>query len=197
MRPTHFAKRLSREVLFAWEQSQAVRGPEEDPHTTTACGAPAVKEGMRGGPAAKQKQMPPSYAVRRALRKRRHASWSRLQVTAGHPSYQTERVAERVVLLYEAEMVALVGNRTAEVLTTKEAMLAPAGTVTVEGTLATEVLLLESATCAPPAGAGPLRVTVPVEDCAPPITLLGFSDREATVGGGGVTVREADRVTPL
>ena len=94
-------------------------------------------------------------------------------------------------------MVTLVGSKTAEVLTVKVAVVAPAGTVTVEGTLATEVLLLERATCAPPAGAGPLRVTVPVEDCTPPITLLGFNESEATVRGGGVTVSEADRVAPL
>jgi len=56
--------------------------------------------------------------------------------------------------------------------------------------------LLESATCAPPAGAGPLKVTVPVEDCKPPITLVGFNVSEATVGGGGVTVSEAERVKP-
>ena len=94
-------------------------------------------------------------------------------------------------------MVTLVGSKTAEVLTVKVAVVAPAGTVTVEGTLATEVLLLERATCAPPAGAGPLRVTVPVEDCTPPITLLGLSASETTVRGGGVTVSEADRVAPL
>jgi hypothetical protein len=77
--------------------------------------------------------------------------------------------------------------RTMEVFTVKVALVAPAGTVTLEGTLAAP-LLLESATCAPPAGAGPLNVTVPVED-VPPITLVGLSVSEETVGrGGGVTV---------
>jgi hypothetical protein len=75
-----------------------------------------------------------------------------------------------------------------EVLTLKVALVAPAGTITLEGTLAAP-LLLESATCAPPAGAGPLSVTVPVED-VPPITLVGFRVSEETVGrGGGVRVR--------
>ena len=84
--------------------------------------------------------------------------------------------------------MAVVEMRTMEVLTRKVALMAPAGTVTLEGTLAAP-LLLESATCAPPAGAGPLSVTVPVED-VPPITLVGFSTSEETVGrGGGVTVR--------
>ena len=82
------------------------------------------------------------------------------------------------------------------VLAVKVAVVAPAGTATLEGTLAAP-LLLESATCAPPAGAGPLSVTVPVEVCRPPITLVGFSVSEETTGsGGGVTVSVADIVTP-
>jgi hypothetical protein len=84
--------------------------------------------------------------------------------------------------------VAVVERRTMEVLILKVALVAPAGTITLEGTLAAP-LLLESATCAPPAGAGPLSVTVPVED-VPPITLVGFRVSEETVGrGGGVRVR--------
>src|SRR5437773_134885 len=60
-------------------------------------------------------------------------------------------------------------------------------TCRLEGTLAAP-LLLESITCASPAGAGPLSVTVPVDDCAPPITLVGFNVSEETAGGGvGVT----------
>ena len=82
----------------------------------------------------------------------------------------------------------------------KVALVAPAATVTLEGTLAAVVSLLESVTCAPFAGAGPLSVTVPVEDCAPPTTLVGFSVNEESVGGGGgagVTVSDADLVAPL
>ena len=52
---------------------------------------------------------------------------------------------------------------TACVLTVKLALLAPAGMVTLAGGLAA-LLLLESATCAPPAGAAALSVTVPVDD---------------------------------
>jgi hypothetical protein len=101
----------------------------------------------------------------------------------------TASVAVCVVLLYEAEMLAEVDRRTTDVFTGKVALVAPAETVTLEGTLAAP-LLLESRTCAPPAGAGPLSVTVPVEDCAPPMTLVGFSVSEETVGRGrGVTVR--------
>jgi len=96
-------------------------------------------------------------------------------------------------------MVTVVDAATALVFTGKVALVAPAGTATLEGTLAA-ALLLESATCAPPAGASPLSVTVPVEDCTPPITLVGFSvseEREGAGGEAGVTVSEADLLTPL
>jgi len=95
-------------------------------------------------------------------------------------------------------MVTAVDAVTTLVLTVKVALVAPAGTVTLEGTVAAAVLLLESATCAPPAGAGPLNVTVPVEEF-PPATLVGFSPSEASVGGGGaagVTASEAVLVAP-
>ena len=84
---------------------------------------------------------------------------------------------------------------TACVLTVKLALLAPAGMVTLAGGLAA-LLLLESATCAPPDGAAALSVTVPVDDCAPPVTLVGFSVSEETVMGGGLTLSEAVRVVP-
>jgi len=95
-------------------------------------------------------------------------------------------------------MVTVVDAVTALVFTGNVALVAPAGTATLEATLAAP-LLLESATCAPPDGAGPLSVNVPVEDCAPPITLVGFSVSEERVGAGGsagVTVSEADLLTP-
>ena len=93
-------------------------------------------------------------------------------------------------------MVTGVDVATALVLIVKFALLLPAGTVTLEETLAAP-LLLESVTCAPPAGAGPLNVTVPVDDCVPPVTLVGFNVSEETVGrGGGITVSEADVLVP-
>jgi hypothetical protein len=95
-------------------------------------------------------------------------------------------------------MMTAVDVATALVLTVNEALVAPAATVTLEGTPAAAVLLLESMTCAPPAGADPLSVTVPVEEF-PPVTLVGFSESEESVGGGGgagMTVSEADLVAP-
>jgi hypothetical protein len=115
------------------------------------------------------------------------------------PRYKsTERTAVRVVPLYDDEIVAEVERRTMDVFTVKVALVAPAGTNTLEGTRAAP-LLLESATVAPPAGAGALSVTVPVEVCRPPITLVGFSvsdERVAGGGGGGATVSDAVLVTP-
>jgi len=96
-------------------------------------------------------------------------------------------------------MVTAVDAVTALVLIVNVALVAPAATVTLEGTVAAAVLLLESATVAPPAGAAPLNVTVPVEDCVPPITLVGLSVSDESVAGGGgagATVIEAVRVTP-
>ena len=95
-------------------------------------------------------------------------------------------------------MVTVVDEATALVLTTNVALVAPAAIVTLGGMLAAP-LLLESATCAPPVGAAPLSVTVPVEEF-PPATLVGFSESEEIVGGGGgagATVSEAVLVTPL
>ncbi len=92
-------------------------------------------------------------------------------------------------------MVTGVDVVTALVLTVNVALLAPAATVTVAGTVAVDVLLLERETTAPPLGAGPLSVTVPVEG-DPPITLIGLSAIEESVAEPGVTVSEAVLVPP-
>jgi len=98
-------------------------------------------------------------------------------------------------LLYEPEIVTVCEVTTIDVVTGKVALVAPAGTVTLAGTDAAE-LLLESATCVPPPGAGPFSVTVPVEDptSGPPMTLEGFRANEETTGG--ITMSEAVLVPP-
>lgn len=78
----------------------------------------------------------------------------------------------------------MVDAATVLVLTVNVALVAPAATVTLEGTLAAVVLLLESVTIAPPAGAAPLSVTVPVEEF-PPVTLVGFTESEERATDAG------------
>jgi hypothetical protein len=92
-------------------------------------------------------------------------------------------------------MVTTVDVETALVVRVNVALVAPAATVTLPGTWAASVLLLESATCAPPVGAGPLSVTVPVDEF-PPTTLVGFSvsvesETEAVLLGASSNTRMA------
>ena len=79
----------------------------------------------------------------------------------------TIRMAPTVTSSKVAEI--LTAQVTGLVDTTKFALVAPAGTVTLAGTVAAAGVSLESATVIPPAGAGVARVTVPVEG-APYIT---------------------------
>jgi hypothetical protein len=61
------------------------------------------------------------------------------------------------------------------------ALVEPAATVTVDGTVAVEVLLLFNEITAPPAGACPFNVTVPVEP-VPPFTVAGLSESDDREG---------------
>jgi hypothetical protein len=83
------------------------------------------------------------------------------------------KLAERVTPPYEPETLTAVVFETADVVTVKVLLVAPAATVTLAGTVA-EAELSESDTTAPPDGAAALRVTVPVDE-APPTTVLGLS----------------------
>jgi hypothetical protein len=59
-----------------------------------------------------------------------------------------------------------------------------AGTVTLEGTVAAFGVPLVNVTTVPPASAGPVNVTVPVEVTdAPPTIEFGLRDTDKTVGG--------------
>jgi hypothetical protein len=84
-------------------------------------------------------------------------------------------------------MVTGVEVPTVPVVTVNVVEVVPAATVILEGTVAALVLLLVRVTTAPPLGARPFRVTVPVED-APPVTLLGLSMIEERAGGLIVSV---------
>ena len=92
-----------------------------------------------------------------------------------------------------AETVTEVLDEPGDVLTMNVAELPSGGTVTLAGTVATEGLLLDSATTVPPAGAGPLRVTVPVEEL-PAFTVEGESVND--VGTGGLMVTAVVSVMP-
>jgi hypothetical protein len=74
------------------------------------------------------------------------------------------------------------------VVTVNVALVALAATVTLAGNCAAAVLLLDKATTAPPDGAGPLSVTVPVA-VPPPSTDAGFSVTELSTAA--VTVKFA------
>src|SRR5207248_1746853 len=78
-------------------------------------------------------------------------------------------------------MVDEVVAATGLVVTVKVAVVAFAATVTLAGTCAAAVLLLDRVTIAPSAGAGPVRATVPVE-LAPPMTEAGLTPTELSVG---------------
>jgi hypothetical protein len=86
---------------------------------------------------------------------------------------------------------------TALVLAVKAALVAPAGTVTLPGTLAAAELL-DNATSDPPTGAALVNVTVACE-AAPPVTLVGFSTNALRLAGGGtgVTVSVLVLLVPL
>jgi hypothetical protein len=108
----------------------------------------------------------------------------------------TLREAVCVTPPLEAEIVTRMELGDGTVVTWNAALVAPAATVTLGGTVAAEVLLVDNETAAPPLGAGPLRVTLPVEEF-PPLTLVGFSVSEERVGSAdGVTVSVADLLTP-
>jgi hypothetical protein len=89
-------------------------------------------------------------------------------------------------------IVAVVEVDTADVVTVKVAVVLPAATVTDVGGTAAEELLLND-TDAPPVGAGPVSVTVPLE-LDPPVTVFGERLRE--LRAGGATVRLAVFVAP-
>jgi hypothetical protein len=86
------------------------------------------------------------------------------------------RFAETFVDWRVAVMVACVDPVAANVVTTNDAVREPPGTVMEAGTLA-KLLLLATVAVIPPAGAGPVKVSVAVES-VPPNTLAGLTDND-------------------
>jgi hypothetical protein len=86
-----------------------------------------------------------------------------------------------------AEIVTDVLVFTTLVVTVNFALVAPADTVTLAGTVATAVLLLERVTITPPVGAGSDSVTVPV-DGLPPVTVLGLRVSELRAGAAVLVI---------
>ncbi len=87
-----------------------------------------------------------------------------------------------------AEIVTALVVTTVLVTIVKFPVVAPAGMVTLAGTMATKGALLDRVTTVPPAGAGPDRVTVPVEELKP-FTVVGFKVKDESTGA--LTVRMA------
>lgn len=83
---------------------------------------------------------------------------------------------------------------TDDVAIVNNALVAPAGTVTLAGTVATDELLLTSMTTALPDGALD-KVTVPCE-LEPPATLFGLIVSEDNVIAAGLIVSAAFAVAP-
>lgn len=98
--------------------------------------------------------------------------------------------AVRVTPLNEAEIVTEDNVPTGVVITPNVTAVDPPAIVTLPGTVATPVLLLDRVTTAPPLGAGALSVTVPV-DGRPPVTVDGLSVSDERETAGAVTVSEA------
>ena len=92
-------------------------------------------------------------------------------------------------------MVAAVEAVTGLVVIVNVPVEKPAATVTVDGTVAVELLDV-NATVVPPVGAMPLRVTVPVE-VEPPRTEVGATVSDVIVRLDTVTVRVCVNVTLL
>jgi hypothetical protein len=99
----------------------------------------------------------------------------------------TVNVAVCAVLLNVAEIADDVLLPTGLVVTVKVAVVAPAATVTLAGTVAAAVLLLVRVTTAPAVDAAPFRVTVPVDD-APPVSEVGLRLTELGAGASTVSV---------
>jgi hypothetical protein len=97
-----------------------------------------------------------------------------------------------LVFSYTAVRVTVVEAATPLVVIVNVVLVLPAGIVTLDGTWAAVVMLLCSVTLAPPVGAAPFKVTVPVA-LLPPTTELGLRLIDDKVAA--LTVKVVMRVT--
>jgi hypothetical protein len=104
----------------------------------------------------------------------------RTEVGASDTPVTVGAVTVRVAVAVPAVMVSVLFAATATVDTLNVAVVAPAATVTEAGTVA-DGSLDERETDWPPVAAGPLMVTVPLDD-APPTSDVGASTTPVTVG---------------
>lgn len=93
-------------------------------------------------------------------------------------------------------MVTMVFRFTNAVLILKLADVAPAVTMTLAGMVAFDGLLLKIVITAPPAGAGPVRLTVPTEVEPPAIAEGVIVTDESIAGDAGFTVIVVDLLAP-
>lgn len=96
----------------------------------------------------------------------------------------TVRIAVLVTVPALAVIVTGVDAATPLVPIAKVAVVAPCATATLAGTVATDVLLLESDTANPPDGAAAVSVTVPC-DPFPPTTEDGLTETAESAAGAG------------
>jgi hypothetical protein len=108
----------------------------------------------------------------------------------------TVKVTICVVPPKAADILGVWLEATGLVVAVNVAVVAPAATVTDDGTWAAAVLLDVSVTTAPPVGAGPLSVTVPVDD-TPPSTEAGLTLTDVSAAADAVTVKVAVRLILL
>jgi hypothetical protein len=89
-----------------------------------------------------------------------------------------------------AVIIGLAAELTTLEVTVNVAVVAPVATITLAGTVAAVVMLLDRVTvlCAFVPAAGALRVTVPIEFADPPTTAVGFRLTDTTPASG-VTVK--------
>lgn len=105
------------------------------------------------------------------------------------------RLAVLFVPAFEAVMVVAPVVVAGNVGIAKVVVVAPAGTVTLEGTVARVTTELVSVTTVPPEGAAADRVTVPVTDI-PPTALAGETLTEERFAADAEAVKRTARTAP-